>query len=319
MPFFDKYPYTNFHNVNLDWILERVKEWGQMVEDNNTRFENLEQANADFKEYVTNYIENLDYQAAIDDKLDRMFESGVLGEYLQPYVSPVVTTWLDQHITEPEGVVIDSSLTVAGAAADAEATGYEIGRIRGIAELYGFSDTSKQALLDCFINVAWINGNGRLFFNALESSFNMGWNNKTHWSLTDGLSIHIGNLVTEFFPKFVSNTGAITRALVTCSKGLGYILDYNSNNPIPFEPKRYPIPIPFGAKRFTIDIETGFTVVPSIYRYMGENEYTQVQYIPATGSGTIDIGVSGSNLYIPFLILTANSAIPNRFNITFEF
>ena len=143
MPFFDKYPYTNFHNVNLDWVLERVKEWGQMVEDNNTRFENLEQANEDFKEYVTNYLENLDVQAAIDDKLDRMFASGVLGEYLQPYVSPVVTTWLDQHITEPTGVVIDNSLTVSGACADAKATGDRIKPVE-----YTGEDFFKKSLID---------------------------------------------------------------------------------------------------------------------------------------------------------------------------
>lgn len=319
MPFFDQYPYTNFHNVNLDWVLERVKAWGELVEQNNTAFHTLEEANKNFKNYVTNYIENLDYQVAIDDKLDRMFESGELGEYLQPYVSPVVTTWLDQHITEPAGVVIDTSLTVAGACADAKVTGYEIGKVKGYAELYGFSDASKRALLDCFINVAWINGNGRLFYNALESSFNMGWNNKTRWSLTDGLSINMGNIVTEYFPLLVTNTGSTNRALITCNKGLGYFYDYNSNNPIPTNPKRYPIPVPFGAKHVNIDVESGFNVVVSIYRYMGENQYVQVQTTQNGGSGTRDITVDGSNLYIPFMILTSNNALPNRFNITFEF
>ena len=60
MPFFDKYPYTNFHNVNLDWVLERVKDWGALVEQNNTAFHDLEEANESFKEYVTNYLQNLD-------------------------------------------------------------------------------------------------------------------------------------------------------------------------------------------------------------------------------------------------------------------
>lgn len=123
MGFFDRYPYTNWHNVNLDWVLECVKEWGQMVEANNQAFQDLEEANASFKEYVTNYLQNLDIQAQIDDKLDRMFESGELTEYLQPYVSNTVTDWLEENITEPVGVVIDSSLTVAGAAADAKAVG----------------------------------------------------------------------------------------------------------------------------------------------------------------------------------------------------
>lgn len=134
MPFFDYYPYTNFHNVNLDWILQAVKAWGQLVEQNNIAFQNLQEANENFKTFVTNninefesyvtgYLENLDVQEEINNKLDAMFESGVLGEYLQPYVSPTVTTWLAQNITVPEGVIIDNSLTIDGACADAKAVG----------------------------------------------------------------------------------------------------------------------------------------------------------------------------------------------------
>lgn len=162
MPFFDKYPYTNFHNVNLDWILERVKEWGELVEQNNTNFENLLQANEDFKAYVNTYLENLDVQAAIDDKLDRMFESGELTDYLQPYVSSTVTTWLDQHITEPVGVVIDSSLTVAGAAADAEATGDKI-------KEFMFSTDAKRILIECLKNMSWFKeGIAKSYTNRLS-------------------------------------------------------------------------------------------------------------------------------------------------------
>lgn len=169
MPFFDKYPYTNFHNVNLDWILERVKEWGALVEQNNTAFHDLEEANEDFKNYVTSYLENLDIQAQIDDKLDRMFESGVLGEYLQPYVSPVVTTWLDENITQPTGVVIDSSLTVAGACADAKATG---DRIRPLE--YTGEDYFKTSLINCLQKMVFVDSTGEQLISDLKSSMGLG-------------------------------------------------------------------------------------------------------------------------------------------------
>lgn len=123
MGFFDRYPYTNWHNVNLDWVLERVKEWGELVKENDQAFKDLQEANEAFKQYVTEYLQNLDVQEEINIKMDSLLESGVLTEYLQPYISTDVTTWLEDNITEPEGVVIDTSLTVTGACADSKAVG----------------------------------------------------------------------------------------------------------------------------------------------------------------------------------------------------
>lgn len=162
MGFFDRYPYTNWHNVNLDWVLERVKEWGEMVEANDQAFKDLEEANASFKVYVENYLQDLNIQEQIDDKLDRMLEDGTLTPYLQPYVSTAVTEWLEEHITEPVGVVIDSSLTVAGAAADAKAVGDKINEID--------NDNIKQALLACFNNVAWKSDNAPFFMEWLRTA-----------------------------------------------------------------------------------------------------------------------------------------------------
>lgn len=184
MGFFDFFPYTNFHNVNLDWVLQRVKEWGELVQANDVAFHNLEEANQSFKEYVTNYLENLDVQAEIDDKLDRMFESGVLGEYLQPYVSPTITTWLNENITEPEGVIIDSSLTVSGACADAKAVG---DAIKILEEKDSISAEVKRTLLACFRHVAWIDIHGQDYYDALENAlYNSDWTYE--WSASSGIA-----------------------------------------------------------------------------------------------------------------------------------
>ncbi len=129
MPFFDHYPYTNLHNVNLDWVLQKVKDWGAEVEYNNQRFENLKEANDAFKLYVTGYLHNLDVQDEINTKLDDMLASGELLPYLRPYIRTEVTDWLSDHIT-PTTPPIDSSLSIAGAAADAEAAGNAINEVR---------------------------------------------------------------------------------------------------------------------------------------------------------------------------------------------
>lgn len=128
MPFFDHYPYTNLHNVNLDWVLQAVKSWGAMVEQNNLNFINLEAANQSFKEYVTNYLTNLNVSDEINAKLDEMLTSGQLTPYMQPYIIRGVENWLDEHIT-PTSPAIDTSLKIAGAAADAKATGEAIEKV----------------------------------------------------------------------------------------------------------------------------------------------------------------------------------------------
>ena len=193
MPFFDEYPYTNFHNVNLDWILQRVKEWGELVEQNNTAFHNLEEANENFKEYVTNYLQNLDVQDEINIKMDALLESGVLISYMQPYISTGVTTWLDTHITQPTTPIIDTSLTVAGAGADAKVTGERLTVIESEIDNVinnAFSDEAKNALLNVISHIgAWTDSNALTYYNTLrEALFNEIHETWTAiWNFTDGL------------------------------------------------------------------------------------------------------------------------------------
>ena len=186
MGFFDRYPYTNWHNVNLDWVLERVKEWGELVKANDQAFKDLQEANEAFKQYVTEYLQNLDIQAQIDDKLDRMFESGELTEYLQPYVSDTVTDWLEEHITEPEGVVIDSSLTVAGAAADAKAAGDRLNRLK--TKLLSVDRIAENANLDDYLTPStyglhsasvYVNAPLNSGYNAILEVINEHYENQT--------------------------------------------------------------------------------------------------------------------------------------------
>ncbi len=145
--FFDHYPYTNFHNVNLDWVLEAVKAWGRLVEENNIKFHNLEEAMNSFRNtllgewgefkddteneinqfeiWTQNYLQNLDIQDEINTKLDSMLSSGVLSPYFAPYIQTDVSDWLQHNIT-PTSPAIDASLTISGAGADAAETGKRI-------------------------------------------------------------------------------------------------------------------------------------------------------------------------------------------------
>ena len=77
--------------------------------------------------YVNDYFENLDVQEEINNKLDEMATSGALSNLLAPLIPGLVTNWLTEHVN-PVGsaVVVDNSLTVSGAAADAKTTGDKI-------------------------------------------------------------------------------------------------------------------------------------------------------------------------------------------------
>lgn len=142
--FFDHYPYTNFHNINLDWVLQAVKAWGQTVEANDRAFQDLKEANEDFKAYVTNYLQDLDITDEINTKLDTMLASGVLTPYFAPYVQGYVNSWLNSHVT-PTSPALDNNLTLSGAAARADAVGH---RLKDLAYIDALSTPEVYAAIN---------------------------------------------------------------------------------------------------------------------------------------------------------------------------
>ena len=83
----------------------------------------LHAAYIQLQQYVNTYFENLDIQPEIDKKLDEMAESGALLNIIKPSVIDEVNNWLTEHITNPTNPVIDTSLSIKGAAADAKVVG----------------------------------------------------------------------------------------------------------------------------------------------------------------------------------------------------
>lgn len=69
-------------------------------------------------------------------------------------IAEAVSDWMDDNLA-PSQWVIDSSLSVQGAAADAKATGDEISDLKSAISGGGLTDDIKQALLDAFDHVAW--------------------------------------------------------------------------------------------------------------------------------------------------------------------
>lgn len=118
MGLFDNFPYTNFHELNLDAIIRILREMQDEWEATKTEWE-------DMKSFINNYFDNLDVSDEIAAKLDKMARDGSLYTIIQPDIATTVTAWLNEHISETTPPV-DASLRVSGAAADALVTGKHI-------------------------------------------------------------------------------------------------------------------------------------------------------------------------------------------------
>ena len=138
----NKYPYTDFHELNLDWFLKQFKtlkaDWEAMATDNaefkqtmTQKFDTLDHTVQTFTAFVTDYFDNLDVQQEINNKLDEMVLDGTLATVLAPFVDTevpaAVSAWLDQNVTPTGSVVtLDKTLRIEGSAADAAAVGDHI-------------------------------------------------------------------------------------------------------------------------------------------------------------------------------------------------
>lgn len=165
--FDNKYPYTDYHELNLDWFMGEFKklvaEWEETKGDWNS-----------LHDFVQNYFDNLNVQNEIDNKINAMIADGSFATIVTPLVEAAlptivdgklpavvasqisavvatqidavvagqlpavaaaaaaeeVGTWLAAHIDPDTGYVIDNTLTVSQAAADAKTVGDNIDELK---------------------------------------------------------------------------------------------------------------------------------------------------------------------------------------------
>lgn len=124
----NKYPYTDFHELNTDYLIEKTGKIDQNLKDSETAREGAEAAQA-AAETAQAAAETA--QAAAETAQDgaETAEENTEEYYnnLQTHIADDVTSWLTANV-DPVGsaVVVDSSLTISGAAADAKVTGDSI-------------------------------------------------------------------------------------------------------------------------------------------------------------------------------------------------
>lgn len=130
MPFWENLPYTNFHGVNQDWIINQTK---HLVEEWAEYGDNLQQAydaftasvndqigdlNGDWTEYkdqmntafdglhdyVYDYFDNLDVQDEIDNKLDEMTADHLWDAILQSFFNSYTET-IDNKVANQDVII----------------------------------------------------------------------------------------------------------------------------------------------------------------------------------------------------------------------
>lgn len=114
MGIFRQFPYSNFHEMNMDEIIKIVK----------TMYEEwlaTKSEWASYKDYIDNYFNTLDLSEETYNAILRMIDNGVFNETVDPVIISEVENWLNENINN--GFVVDKTLSISGAAADAKITG----------------------------------------------------------------------------------------------------------------------------------------------------------------------------------------------------
>lgn len=129
---FNKYPYTDFHELNLDWFLTQFKdlvsnwedfqstitrEWNDYKSGLDQEWADVQAAWTALYNYVHDYFDNLDVQDEINNKLDQMAADGTFIRLFAPYL-PFITP--EMYGAIGDGITDDSQAitTAINAAAD---------------------------------------------------------------------------------------------------------------------------------------------------------------------------------------------------------
>lgn len=97
----NNFPYSNFHELNADWIIKKIKEFSTITED----FEEL-------KTYVQNYFDNLNLSDEVRTQLSELIDDGYIESIVSGMVSSASFDKLYAQITTAQTIgCIGDSIT----------------------------------------------------------------------------------------------------------------------------------------------------------------------------------------------------------------
>lgn len=100
MALFNYYPYSNFHELNLDWIIKAVIEYTEKVDKLEINFNEL-------KDYVVNYFDSVDFAEIVAAKIDEMFLN---GDFTTLFARYTYRTYLNKKALVEDTALVDGSI-----------------------------------------------------------------------------------------------------------------------------------------------------------------------------------------------------------------
>ena len=94
---FQNFPYSDFHEMNMDWIIQIVKEVKALSGDTAIGLEEL-------KKYVEEFFTDLNVQSEINNKLDEMNNDGTLANIINEQIFTELNSELDELNSELDGL-----------------------------------------------------------------------------------------------------------------------------------------------------------------------------------------------------------------------
>lgn len=97
MGLFEQLPYTNFHDLNLTELIKFVNETIKHIHEMDLTIAEQTQAINDFKDYVINYLDNLDVEGDVINYINQLISDGVITDEIKKAVN-TIGDWSSRNI-----------------------------------------------------------------------------------------------------------------------------------------------------------------------------------------------------------------------------